>query len=425
MKVLDIALKDMLRYFRSSFAIGMMLVVPLLITGLIYFAFGGVLTSSETDKYTLPVIKIQVVNLDQGDQKVNLNAGQLMVDTMTSENVKDVFATSLAADEISARAAVNRQEVALALIIPANYTQAVLTGTEKAEVVVYQDPTLSFGPGIAREIIGQFLDAISGQRIAVNVVGAQVAAQGKPLDPAVTAQVQSQYGEWFKSLAADKTWSLPVIKRLPNKESPKSIGDHRTTLMGPVMAGMLIFFVFFTGANTAQSILQEQEEGTLARLFTTPTPLTVILGGKFAAVFLTLIVQSIVLIIASGIVFKIEWGNLFTLGLVVTGLVVAAAGFGILMMSFIKTTKQGGTVSGGVLAMMGMVGGLFTSSLQNTPAVMQQVSVIVPQGWALKAMNLTLSGALPQDVLLPVMVMLVFGILFFAFGARMFGKRFA
>jgi ABC-type multidrug transport system permease subunit len=56
---------------------------------------------------------------------------------------------------------------------------------------------------------------------------------------------------------------------------------------------------------------------------------------------------------------------------------------------------------------------------------MQQVSVIVPQGWALKAMNLTLSGALPQDVLLPVMVMLVFGILFFAFGARMFSKRFS
>ena len=50
---------------------------------------------------------------------------------------------------------------------------------------------------------------------------------------------------------------------------------------------LLIFFVFFTGANTAQLILKEQEEGTLARVFTTPTPLPVILGGKFAAVFFT------------------------------------------------------------------------------------------------------------------------------------------
>jgi hypothetical protein len=52
MKIIDIALKDMLRYFRSAFAVGMMLVVPLLITGLIYAAFGGVLTSSETEVYT-------------------------------------------------------------------------------------------------------------------------------------------------------------------------------------------------------------------------------------------------------------------------------------------------------------------------------------------------------------------------------------
>ena len=43
MKVLDIALKDLLRSFRSAFALVMMFVAPLLITGLIYFAFGSML----------------------------------------------------------------------------------------------------------------------------------------------------------------------------------------------------------------------------------------------------------------------------------------------------------------------------------------------------------------------------------------------
>jgi hypothetical protein len=41
MKVLDIALKDMLQNFRSVFALMMMFVEPIMITGLIYFAFGG------------------------------------------------------------------------------------------------------------------------------------------------------------------------------------------------------------------------------------------------------------------------------------------------------------------------------------------------------------------------------------------------
>src|SRR5512146_567232 len=101
------------------------------------------------------------------------------------------------------------------------------------------------------------------------------------------------------------------------------------------MAGMMIFFVFFTGANTAQSILKEQEEGTLARMFTTPTPIPMILGGKFAAVFLTLVVQATVLTTASALAFQINWGNLLALGLVLFGLVVSATGFGILLISFL------------------------------------------------------------------------------------------
>ncbi len=33
----------------------------------------------------------------------------------------------------------------------------------------------------------------------------------------------------------------------------------------------MIFYAFFTGTSTAQSILKEEEERTLPRLFTTPT----------------------------------------------------------------------------------------------------------------------------------------------------------
>ena len=36
MKILDIAFKDLIRSFRSVFAIGMMVVAPLMLTGLIY-----------------------------------------------------------------------------------------------------------------------------------------------------------------------------------------------------------------------------------------------------------------------------------------------------------------------------------------------------------------------------------------------------
>ena len=60
MKILDIAFKDLTRSFRSVFAIGMMVIAPLMLTGLIYFAFGG----GSGDSPSMPAIKVGFVNLD-------------------------------------------------------------------------------------------------------------------------------------------------------------------------------------------------------------------------------------------------------------------------------------------------------------------------------------------------------------------------
>lgn len=424
MKFVDIAIKDMRRYFRSAFAVGMMLVIPLLITGLIYAAFGGVLVSSETEEYTLPEIRIQIVNLDQGDPNSDLNLGQYLIDALTDESVQNVFDVVLSEDEAAARASVDAQEAALAVIIPAHFTEAAVEGRRTAEVELYQDPALSFGPGITKEIVEQFLDALTGGQIAGAVTADLFTSRGLAVDLNARAEVQSAYNAWFQSMASEKQWKLPVVKRLPNRETPKSIADHRTTLLGPVMAGMMIFFVFFTGANTAQLILKEQEEGTLARIFATPTRLSVILGGKFTAVFFTLIVQAIVLAAASALAFQINWGNLAALGMVMFGLVTAGTGFGILLISFIKNNRQAGAVIGGVLAVTGMLSGLFTTGFSGS-SIFDQLGLFFPQGWALHGMKLVLAGAAPQDVLITLAALLGFGLTFFAAGIWKFRSRFA
>ena len=62
MKIIDIALKDLIHSFRSVFAVGTMVVAPLLLIGLIYFAFGGA-TSGTSE---LPVVKVGVVQAFDG-----------------------------------------------------------------------------------------------------------------------------------------------------------------------------------------------------------------------------------------------------------------------------------------------------------------------------------------------------------------------
>jgi ABC-type multidrug transport system permease subunit len=110
---------------------------------------------------------------------------------------------------------------------------------------------------------------------------------------------------------------------------------------------------------------------------------------------------------------------------VTLGLVVAAAGFGVLLMSFVKSTRQSGPVVGGVLTLTGMVGGLFTTGFQNLPAAYSTINLLTPHGWALRGWKAALAGGGVSDVLLPALVTLGMGIVFFAIGALFFRRRFA
>jgi ABC-type multidrug transport system permease subunit len=104
-------------------------------------------------------------------------------------------------------------------------------------------------------------------------------------------------------------------------------------------------------------------------------------------------------------------------------LVVLAAGFGILVVSLLKSTRQAGPVLGGVLTITGMLGGIFSFGA-SLPAAFDAVSLAVPQGWAMRAVKLALDGADVQTVLPTVLLMVVLGAIFFAAGAMRFRSRF-
>ena len=171
------------------------------------------------------------------------------------------------------------------------------------------------------------------------------------------------------------------------------------------------------------SILQESEEGTLERLFTTPTDRTTILAGKFLAVFITVIIQGGVLLIAGHYLFKINWGEPGSLTLSLLGQMFASVGLAVLLVSFIKTTKQAGPIFGGGLTMLGMISGLFTANMKID--IFNTMGNFTPQGWVLKAWKLSIAGQPVSELIVPFIVMLAMGVVMFIIGARMFGKRFA
>ena len=431
MKVLHIARKDLLRSFRSAFALVFMFVIPLLTVGLFYFAFGGL--GSGDEGFELATIQVQVVNLDEPDpQSGGFSAGQTLVDLLQSEDLATLLAVTEVQDAASARAAVDNQEAGVAVIIPADFTAVMFKSEGSTAIELYQDPTLTIGAGIVKDILSQFVDGFAATKIATGVSAEQLSEQGVTVDAAVMQDIVTQYVDWTQQIGENQQRTTSPMFKVQSTTGTDEDTSNRLTqqILSLTMAGMMIFYAFFTGANSSEGILREKEAGTLPRLFTTPTPQSTILGGKFIAVFVTIFAQVVVLVTVAALVFKVEWGNPLPLALVTLGLVVLASSFGIFLTSLLKNTRQTGIIFGGLMTMTGMVGisSMFTASVPgaaDATNVANTLSLFVPQGWALRGWRLAMDGGGVAEVLPTVAVMLALGIVFFVLGVLRFRKRFA
>jgi ABC-type Na+ efflux pump permease subunit len=434
MKALDIAIKDMTSSMRSAFALVFMFGVPLLVTGMFYFMFGNI---ASQDGFSLPKIEVVIANLDEGGPRFQANTknipggvkadtmGELIVGILQSDEMAELLDARSVSEAAAARAAVDSQQAQVAIIIPADFSKQFADIDGVAAIEFYQDPTLTIGPGIVRSILNQFMDGMSGVKIAVDVAMDETG----PIDYALVGQVVQQYLDVSLVQADDPEATLLEVRK-PQVDQTKEEEETHNNLLSivtPIMGGMMIFYAFYTGTATAQSIIKEEEDHTLPRLFTTPTSQTAILAGKFLAVFLTVLVQIVVLLIASSLIFGIQWGAHLPVVLTAVGIVFIATSFGIFINSFFKNTRQGGLIFGGILTVSGMLGmiGIFAMNSPVAQRLANSVSLLVPQGWAVRGLLQSVQSKPVGDVFITMTIMLVWSAVFFAVGAWRFNRRYS
>jgi ABC-2 type transport system permease protein len=429
MKVLDIALKDMLRSMRSMSAWIFMIVVPILTTSLFYFAFGSF---AERGEFSLPRVSVVIANLDKGGPNLHLRGrnvpgeieartlGELVVKILQSDELSELVDVSITGDENTARSTVDTQKAQVALIIPPDFSERFADPNEQAMIKLYQDPTLAIGPAIIRSILSQFMDGLAGINIAADIAIDQADVIGNDM----VGQVVQQYLVSYMMQDDDLAASMLNIK----SPRPKSESNDNPVLaiVGPIMGGMMIFYSFYTGTASAQSILKEEEEQTLPRLFTTPTSQATILGGKYLAVFLTVLVQIITLLVLSRLVFLIQWGHLASIAIVAMGVVCCATSFGVFINSLLKNTKQSGLVFGGVIALTGMIGmiKIFTMGIPGGSQESGAISLLVPQGWAVQGLLQSMDMLPASAVLGSALGMAAWSLILFMIGLWRFNRRY-
>jgi len=185
---------------------------------------------------------------------------------------------------------------------------------------------------------------------------------------------------------------------------------------GIASIGMLIMFMLLGASTTASLILKEKRERTYFRIFSTPVNSKIYIGANVLANMFIMLIQSILVIVSSKYIFKLDMGIpdlqlliiLLTFGFVCVTL-------GIFMVAFSSTSYQASTMATIITIPTCMVSGCFWPK-ELMPDFMQKIANFLPQTWALEAIKEIQDGKTFIAVIPCLAILIAFALSFFLIG---------
>jgi ABC-2 type transport system permease protein len=366
-RALAIAAKDLRLRIRdrSAFVIGFL--VPFGLAGI----FSLTLADVEDDEFSATYA---VVDLDEGELAA---AFEGLVGSLEFAEVRD--AGSVAEAERLAEDG----DVDAAFVIPEGFTEGASAG-RGGEIRVISDPGSDVGALVARSLASSYASDLD----AVSVSVAAAIASGAP-----AGDVEA---------LARRAAETPHVAAL-DRDTAEARVLSSTTFYA---IGMAVFFVFFTVEFGVRSLLDERQEGTLARLLVAPLRPAWVIAGKVVAGFLVGLVSMTALVIASAAFLDADWGEPLGVALLVLAGVASAVGVTALVATLARTPQQAGGYTSLVAVVLGLFGGTFFPISQ--ASFLSTFSLLAPQAWMMRGFQDLATGGDVADVLLPVAALVGF-----------------
>jgi len=360
---------DLRQRIRDKSVIIFALVVPLALMFVFNLALSGM------RDVTLGTIDVAVAMPD-GDQ-----LAARLVDAALSSEAVEVRRTTAPADEV--RDLVQSGEVAMGIIVPEDFSEAVTSGRETVVDVVQGDQA-----GLESSVVVAVLQTVLDRFAAGTVAAAAGAQLGLP-------------PEQLATLAEEAATAGPQITLTEGETSNEQLSSSAN-----LVAGQAGLFLLFTVGFGVLGLLAEREQGTLARLRSMPMRPGLIIAAKGLVSYLLGVVATSVLLVVGSLFFDVSFGSpLAVLALV---LCVVAAGVSLMfIIARVARTAEQANISQSILAMvLGMSAGAFfpiTSS-----GTLGQLMDLNPIAAFMRGLGITSGGGGIGDIGTPVLIMLGF-----------------
>ncbi len=415
-KILSIGWKDLITLFQDRGALILMLGAPFVLTlglGLVTGAFSD--SNSGTGLADIPVV---LVNLDEGEM------GAALVELFNSAELADLIEPVTAVSPTTARDQVNNNQMAAAVIIPADFSTSIIpnqtTGrlADPIPIEIYANPARPISAGIIQTFVDNFINQVETGMLSVNVTMSQLIASGNLSTQNQTDLMAAGNEIGARLFEQTQAESNELIKVEQDTETAVNDDFNLLAYLAPAMA---VLFLMYTVTQGARSILTERDAGTLARLLITPTSSSQVLGGKVVGIFLSGFAQVAILIVACSLLFGLQWGYPLGVLLLIIAVSAAATGWGILLAAIADKPHQINSIGTSLMLVFGVVGGSFFQVASSGP--LAWLSKITPNAWAIEGFATLGNGGSLVDILPALIALTCMAILLFISAVIIFQRR--
>ncbi len=373
MKELTIAGNNLRRIFRYRPNIFFVIILPMLIILLLGVTFGS---SFE------PAVGI-----------VAEDTGPLGMELVGSLESQDDMKVRRYDDEDSLATAVNRGNVEAGLVIPAGYDATVRRG-ETAALRFFSRPG-SLGAQLGATVAAAVSDQSMPVRAALYTANQGLAAQDEAMERA-------------RGMAAVTPGVSVEVTRAGEAFFPKDLGSFD---LGAT--SQLLLFIFLTSLTGSVQLIETRQLGLSKRMLSTPTPVRTVLVGEALGRVAIALMQGLIIMVGSALIFGVNWGNPLGAGLVLLFFAFVGAGAGMLLGSLFSTEQQ--AIPIGLLLGLGLaaIGGSMVP-LEIFPDTMRTIAHFTPHAWGNDAFaELVRRGGGVGDVLLQLGILAAFAAVLF------------
>jgi len=345
---LRIAGKDLRLRVRDRSVLILGIIAPLVLSYIFYLVFGPAATGQGLS------LEYGVVDDDRSEISTSFTA---VLEGAAADGILELTTFD---ESAGAASSLDEGEIDAYFHIPSGLGDSVFAN-QAATIDVVGDVDSPTSTQIAASFAEQFASGVASSQTAVATAAV---VSGQEVTP-----------EFIGSLGQDPASAAMSFSFIDETAATKQL-DASTFFA----AGMAVFFLFFTVQFGVTGLLEEERQGTLARLMAAPIARVSVITGKAILAFILGVVSMAVLVVATTLLLEADWGAPVGVAVLVIAGVLSAVGIMGLVASVAKTPEGAGNLGAIIAVVLGMLGGTFFP-IASSGGILANLTYLTPHAW--------------------------------------------